>query len=395
MPNRDEAESRKRFTGRTLVAVNLDLPPEYIFTFLNSLRQFLPELRFDRSFRDLADETVIFPRLGVAILNLEPNRLRILVKRESVELGGVSVSREHLMYTPAPVSKVHFQIDDPLQLIGVSERHVGNVDVKVLVLDTGLETDHPDLETQRAAAVPFVKNDPDTTDRTGHGTHVTGLIGATATPRQEPRYSVASGVTLVTGRVTERETRSIDDETLGRALTWAMENDVTIVNMSFGTNVGFDEIYPEACENMFARALKAGILLVASAGNDPDDTVHPVEYPANCPSVMAVGAVDGSLKPASFSCGGINKDQNVDIAAPGVLIRSSFIGKTYKELSGTSMAAAYVSGAAALWAATPSKPRGVDLRDAVIGSARKLRFGSTIEIGAGLVQAPAPLKNQG
>lgn len=390
MPERDETEHRKRFTGRSVVAVNVDLPPEYIFTFLNNLRQFLPELRFERSFRDLADETVVLPRLGVAILNVEPERFRMLVKRESVELGGVSVSREHLMYTPPPIDNAFFETDDPLRLISVSEDHIGNAAVKVLVLDTGLETNHPDLAAQNAKAEPFVKNDPDTTDRTGHGTHVTGLIGATATPRETPRYSVAPGITLVTGRVTERETRSIDDETLGRALTWAMENDVTIVNMSFGTNVDFDEMYPSACENMFARALKAGILLVAAAGNDPDDTVHPVEYPANCPSVMAVGAVDASLRPASFSCGGVNNQQNVDVAAPGVLIRSSFIGNTYKKLSGTSMSAAYVSGVAALWANTPSKPRGIDLRDAILGSARKLRFGSPVEIGAGLVQAPRP-----
>lgn len=388
MPERDQPEHRKRFTDRTVAAVNLDLPPEYILTFLNNLRQFLPDLRFEKSFRNFADETVVFPRLGVAILNVEPDRFRMLVKRESVELGGVSVSPEHLMYTPAPVDNVYFETDDPLQLIGVTEGHIGNSAVKVLVLDTGLETNHPDLEAQEAKAEPFVKNDPDTSDRTGHGTHVTGLIGATAAPRETPRYSVAPGVSLVTGRVTEKETRSIDDETLGRALTWAMENSITVVNMSFGTNVDFDEMYPSACENMFARALKAGILLVASAGNDPDDTLHPVEYPANCPSVMAVGAVDASLRPASFSCGGVNNEQNVDVAAPGVLIRSSFIGKTYKKLSGTSMSAAYVSGVAALWADTSSKPRGTDLRDAIIGSVRKLRFGSPVEIGAGLVQAP-------
>jgi subtilisin len=388
MPSPDEREELKRFTGRTLVAVNLDLPPEYIFTFLNNLRQFLPDLRFERGFRDFAEDAVVFPRLGVAILDVEAKRLRTLVKREAVELAGVSVSREHLMYTPTPPEKIGFRIDDPLQMMGLTERHVGNAAVKVLVLDTGLETDHPDLTLQNPTTYPFVNGDADTTDRTGHGTHVTGLIGAAANPREGSRYSVAPGVSLIAGRVTERDTRSVDDETLARALTFAMEKGVTVVNMSFGTNVEFDEIYPEACENMFARALKADVFLVASAGNDPDDTVHPVEYPANCPSVMAVGAIDASLRPASFSSGGVNKDQNVDVVAPGVLIRSSFIGKKYKELSGTSMSAAYVSGVAALWADTASEPRGVALRDAVIGSVRKLRFGSPVEIGAGLVQAP-------
>jgi len=388
MANLDERGDQKRFTGRTLVAVNLDLPPEYIFTFLNNLRQFLPEIRFERSFRNLAEETVVFPLLGIAILNIEVGRLRKLVKTEGVELGGVSVSREHLMYTPTPPEKVGFRIDDPLQLMGVTERHLGTSDVKVLVLDTGLEMDHPDLAPQNPTAFPFVQGDADTTDRTGHGTHVTGLIGAAANPLEAPRYSVAPGVSLIAGRVTERDTRSVDDETLARALTFAIENGVTVVNMSFGTNVDFDEMYPEACENMFARALKADVCLVASAGNDPDDTLHPVEYPANCPSVMAVGSIDASLKPASFSCGGVNKDQNVDVVAPGVLIRSSFIGQTYRELSGTSMSAAYVSGVAALWADIPSKPRGAALRDAVIGSVRRLRFGSPVEVGAGLVQAP-------
>ena len=355
---------------------------------MSNLRQFLPDLGFDGGFGAFREQTDIYPVLGVAIIDVEPERLRKLALKEEDELGGVSVGREHIIYPPLPIPDGRFsRSEETLDLLGVTDKHFGNV--KVMILDTGLETDHPDFVSKNPTALPFEKGQKETRDFTGHGTHCAGLIAGPLKPSdQGPRYGVAPGAELVAGRVMSSDTGSADDNSLCAALTWAMQNGAVIVNMSFGGTVDFDDCYPQNSENMFARAFQAGILLVAAAGDDPEDAQYPVKYPANCPSVMAVGAVDGQLSPAAFSCAGINKDQLVDVVAPGVMIRSSFVGKTYKELSGTSMSAALVSGIAALWADTDSALRGDALWKAVVGSTRKLRLGKPVEVGAGLVQAP-------
>ena len=138
------------------------------------------------------------------------------------------------------------------------------------------------------------------------------------------------------------------------------------------------------------RAMRRGSLIIAAAGNESSrpGVIAPVGHPANCPSILAVGALDAQLRVAAFSSGGINpQGGQVDIAGPGVAVRSSWPRPTlYRTISGTSMATPHVAGVAALLA----QARGVQalaLWGALMQTARRLPL-STEDVGSGLVQTP-------
>lgn len=374
---------RKRFTGDALVAVDLDRPPEFIVTFMERLRKFLPELRVGGIRAEFDDRNEIFVKLGAAVVPVPPEVLAELVLKRQDLFGGVVVGSERYVYTPRPAKMNKRMAMTPLEAMKVEDGHAGKV--KVLVLDTGLETTHPDFISRGATACTFVGGIVE--DKDGHGTHCTGLACGPRTPKKGKRYGVACEAEIVTGRVMNTGTGSASDKVVCRALEWAMANGVVVVNMSFGGDVKVDEKFAPEFENIAARALAADVLLVAAAGNDPKIAEHPVEHPANCPSVMAVAALNELLEPSDESCVARNPGQNIDVAAPGCRIRSSFVGRGYRNLSGTSMATAFVSGIAALWADTPSKPRGCALWKAVCDSAVAVSATSA-QVGAGLVQAP-------
>ena len=138
-------------------------------------------------------------------------------------------------------------------------------------------------------------------------------------------------------------------------------------------------------------ALKKGALIIAAAGNEssrPGD-IQPVGHPANCPGIMAVGAIDRNYRLGWFSNGGLNLNGGkVDIVAPGVDIYSSYPtgSPPYKRLNGTSMATPIVAGIAALFAEATGL-RGNALWAELTRRALPLNE-STSDVGAGLVQAP-------
>jgi subtilisin len=118
--------------------------------------------------------------------------------------------------------------------------------------------------------------------------------------------------------------------------------------------------------------------------------IAPVGRPANCPSIMAVAAVDNRLGVAPFSCGGINPEGGgVDIAGPGVNVYSSWPMPTrYRSISGTSMATPHVSGIAALWLeARGSNTTAQGVWQLLVSNARRLPLPAR-DVGTGLVQAP-------
>jgi hypothetical protein len=158
--------------------------------------------------------------------------------------------------------------------------------------------------------------------------------------------------------------------------------------MSAGAPIQFGGKHSVEFERVAARMLRRGLLLVAPAGNaESYGALWPVNHPANCPSIMAVGALDHTSVPASFSCISVNHCQKVDIAAPGLEIISSHNDGKYFTRSGTCQAAAYVAGVAALWADGRCKPRGWQLWTELVAHAIRLP-GYEKAAGAGIVQAP-------
>jgi subtilisin len=180
------------------------------------------------------------------------------------------------------------------------------------------------------------------------------------------------------------------DSSILAGIEWAVNNKCAIVSMSLGGPVAAGQGYSQIFERVAKRALAAGTLVIAAAGNDSHRpaTIAPVGHPANCPSIMAVGALDSQLKVGYFSSGGINpQGGQVDIAGPGVQIRSSWPRPTlYNTISGTSMATPHVAGIAGLYAEANPQSRGLSLWTLLVQRARRLSLPSR-DVGSGLVQA--------
>lgn len=261
--------------------------------------------------------------------------------------------------------------------------------IRIAVLDTGLDLSHPDFADRAIETRSFVAGQS-VQDGNGHGTHCAGIAAGPAEPSGQPRYGVASEAQLYVGKVLGDEGSGGDGGIL-EGIDWAVGQGCHIVSMSLGSPVGPGDGYSAVFEEVAKRALAAGTLIVAAAGNDSKrpEMIAPVGHPANCPSIMAVAAVNEDLSVAPFSSGSLEGDGGeVDLAAPGVDVLSSWPApELYRSLSGTSMATPFVAGVAALYAQSDPDARAARLSERLLGSARGLEDPPR-DIGAGLVQAP-------
>ena len=276
-----------------------------------------------------------------------------------------------------------------LQATKVALSRFSGKDIKVAVLDTGMDLGHPDFMGRSIQSRSFVAGQS-VQDGHGHGTHCIGTSCGPRRPAQLPRYGVAFNAEIFAGKVLNNQGSGGDAGILA-GIQWAISNRCHVVSMSLGGRVfpgdGFSQIF----EQVARRALRLGTLIIAAAGNDsnrPGD-IEPVSHPANCPSIMAVGAIDQQFQVASFSNGGLNpQGGQVDIAGPGVAVQSSFPRPVLRRtLSGTSMATPHVAGIAALLAEANPGSRGRALASLLLQAARRLPLPAR-DVGSGLVQAP-------
>jgi subtilisin len=260
--------------------------------------------------------------------------------------------------------------------------------IKVAVLDTGMFLEHVDFEGRTVTTESFITGET-VDDVLGHGSHCEGTACGPKEPGTDPRYGIAFGADIFAGKVLNNRGRGGDGGILA-GIDWAVRNGCHIVSMSLGAPVWTGERFSVVFEQAARRALAAGTLIVAAAGNESERPgfVAPVGHPANCPSIIAVAAVDSQLQVAWFSDGAVNLEGGeVDIAGPGVDVRSAWLAPTlYRTISGTSMATPHVAGIAALWA-QQTNARGADLWKALTTSARDIGLPRE-DAGAGLVQAP-------
>ena len=208
--------------------------------------------------------------------------------------------------------------------------------VKVAVIDTGVQADHPDLVGQVITGRDFIA-DPDiaggTTDPHGHGTHVAGIIAAA-----DNAIGVVGGsplATILPVRVLDScGSGSTSDVAAG--VLWAKNNGAKVINMSLGST-GNDPVLQAAVD----AAVKDGVTVVAAAGNSA--SLSPL-YPGAYDSAIGVGAIDGTGRIASYS----NRGVTIDVAAPGSTILSTLRKLDYGAMSGTSMASPVVAASVAL-----------------------------------------------
>ncbi len=265
--------------------------------------------------------------------------------------------------------------------------------IKVCVLDTGLDLEHPDFADRDIVHRSFVSGET-VDDVQGHGTHCAGTVAGPMCSRFGRRYGVAPDVELFIGKVLNNRGSGREADIL-RAMDWAIEQACVVISMSLGRPTRLGEPPDPIYEEVGRAALEAQSLVIAAAGNESQrqfGLIAPVGAPANAPSIMAIAAVDPMLDVAFFSCGGRNPNGGeVNVSGPGVSVYSSYpLPRGSNTLQGTSMACPHVAGIAALLAESDPELRGERLWQALERTAREL--GGFSDFGRGLVQAPtAPL----
>ncbi|MDR7277993.1 S8 family serine peptidase [Catenuloplanes atrovinosus] len=239
----------------------------------------------------------------------------------------------------------------------------------VAVLDSGVDDAHPALTGRVTGRANLTEGAEDARDHTGHGTHVASTVAAVA-----PGASLLDAKVCVDGGCAE--------SWILAGMEWAAARGATVANLSLG---GPDTPGTDPLEAAIGKL--TGTLFVVAAGNTPLDAA--VNSPATADAALAVGAVDGSDRPASFSARGPRPGDGAlkpELVAPGVDITAARAGTGGTvAMSGTSMAAPHVSGAAALLAQRhPGLPSGA-LRGLLVGSATPLPDVPVVAQGAGRV----------
>ncbi|MGW5237716.1 S8 family serine peptidase [Monashia sp. NPDC004114] len=264
--------------------------------------------------------------------------------------------------------------------------------VKVAVIDTGVDQQHPDLVGKVAEAVDFTDSG-DLTDYVGHGTHVASTIAGTGAASDGRYKGVAPGVTLLSAKVCGME--GCPESSILAGMQWAAEQGAEVANLSLGgeDTPGVDPL-EAAVHDLTA---KYGTLFVIAAGNSgPDEGT--INSPGSAEDALTVGAVSKTNVLADFSSRGpTTTDAAVkpDISAPGVSIvaaRSSAGAfpplpgnEAYTQLSGTSMATPHVAGAAALLAQEHPQWSARQLKATLMSAAAPSDDGGPYDRGAGLV----------
>ena len=205
------------------------------------------------------------------------------------------------------------------------------------------------------------------------------------------RYGVAYNAQIYAGKVLSNAGSGTDAQILA-GINWAVTNKCAVISMSLGAPTRPGQAFSQVFEAVASRAAQAGSLIVAAAGNDSQrpSMVAPVSHPANCPSIMAVAALDVNGAIAPFSNRGINPNGGqVDIAGPGVDVYSTWPMPTrYRRISGTSMATPHAAGVAALLAEANPGVRGAALGRLLTSTAMRLTNLTSADVGAGIVRAP-------
>jgi hypothetical protein len=329
-------------------------------------------------FRDQVDETLL-QNESIEVHHIFHNLSAISVTMPQTLISHLEENSNIISIEKEPLVEIN------RQSTGWGYRHVlgkeskqygwtGN-GVKVGIIDTGVTMDHPDLRI--AGGVSFVSESYE--DDEGHGTHVAGIIGA---------MDNEIGVVGIAPEAELYAIKSLNSAGIGilsdviAGINWAVENDMDIVNLSL-TTVEDHILLKKAIDDAYRK----GLLIIAASGNT-NTTMFPVKdilYPARYDSVIAVGSINDGNQKSSFSVSG----QSLEFVAPGEKIYSTFKDKGYTYLDGTSMAAPYLSGIAALYKQAYPEYNEREIRHLMQVNAIDLGTVGKDEIyGYGLIQAP-------
>lgn len=316
-------------------------------------------------------------------LILDPNIL-------FVEFNYLTTAQEFLLPVFSPNDPYYAQQYGP-QAIGaplVWETNTGSSSTILAIIDSGVDRGHPEFRGRLLAGRDFIENDSTPQDECGHGTHVAGIAAAAGDNGQ--------GIAGINWQSRILPIRVLDKNCTGpnsavaAGIIWAVDQGAKVINLSLGSGTYPN---PHILESATYYAYSHGATVIAAAGNN--GTIGKVMYPAQYPWVLSVGMTDSTNTRDIRSSYGVD----LDVMAPGVNILStsplgSFtmesthgLSRTYGVLSGSSMAAAHVSGAAAILAAMPGFDHPDKIYEAFENTALDLgAAGWDIYTGYGLIQ---------
>ena len=259
---------------------------------------------------------------------------------------------------------------------------------RVLVIDSGIDKDHPEVKNKIAKAKDFTKSKvspyhpyPEH-DISGHGTHVAATIIG-------DWFGVAPDAQLYVARACEF--LCLDQSAIVAALDWAIEEKVDVINMSLGSK----EFPLELANHIYGKVEKNNIVVVSSVGNDGKKEGNQIGIPARLETVIAVGAIDSEGNVPEFSSFG----PEVFITAPGVNVLSASLTKGINKRDnlmimkdGTSMASPHVAGVVALMKSVNKELSPAEIRSYLAQTAvqPKENFDRD-KYGAGILDAEAAI----
>lgn len=262
---------------------------------------------------------------------------------------------------PTGVDRANADASSTAAIDGSDER----VDVDVAVIDTGVDLDHPDLNVYEPGATNCSLLGLSPEDRNGHGTHVSGTIGAL--DDDDGVVGMAPGARIWPVKVLNAAgVGSTSDVICGIDYVTAHADEIEVANMSLGGGGSDDgdcgNTNNDAQHQAICASVEAGVTYVVAAGNDSADAAQ--STPAAYDEVITVSALadfDGQPGGGAPSTCRADEDDtfadfsnygdDVDVIAPGTCIESTWMGGGYDTISGTSMASPHVAGGAALYQA--------------------------------------------
>ncbi|WP_409484511.1 S8 family serine peptidase [Arsenicicoccus dermatophilus] len=288
--------------------------------------------------------TVVAGKPRLSTTTVPARQAMAAVDRAQDTPGAVAVSVDTPVKTTAYNDPLRSHKWD-LTMLGGETFHsrVSTTGVTVAVIDTGVQASHPDLRGTVLPGVEYVSGRSTITgngqvDPQGHGTHVAGIVAATAN-NATGVAGLAPGARILPVRVLRSDGVGWSSD-VARGIVWATDHGAKVINMSLGG------AYDANVEKAVQYAVSRSVVVVAAGGNERQEG-NPVTYPANYAGVIGVAAVDRYRRAASFS----NTGRYVDVAAPGVGIMSTYRTGTsygsYVPMSGTSMATPQIAAVAA------------------------------------------------
>jgi thermitase len=278
----------------------------------------------------------IIPSVGVQVLTVPAGKVKEKVKAYSAEGKVQYAEANYLCEVVDAPDDAYFNNQWGMRKVEATEAWdatKGSSSIKIAILDTGVDLDHPDLSGKISKVINFTSSTT-ADDVYGHGTHVAGIAAADT--------DNGIGVAGLGYFSSIADVKVLGDNGKGyyswiaEGIIWAADNGAQVINLSLGGSSASSTL-----EDAVNYAWSKGVIVVAAAGNNGNSTPF---YPAYYSNSIAVAATDANDNLASWS----NRGDWVDLAAPGVSIYSTLKDGGYGNKSGTSMATPHVSGLAAL-----------------------------------------------